>query len=233
MRIAALSPSERWSDIEDFIVTSGADLAMFPLGWAADRADRAPELSDGGLARRLMELGERTGSAILAPYTEREDERTFTSLLLVDGTGRGLCSYRKTHLSAGDQARQLARGNWMTIVPLQGQRIGLALDDDLLHPEMTRCLALEGASLLSGVVGFPRPVLRALALVRALENGVPCVLVSGEGIVAAGPDGQVWHDGPAGTGFDLPASDEGGQAGFAARRRVELYRALLEPLPRR
>jgi predicted amidohydrolase len=180
-----------------------------------------------------MELAGRTGRAVLAPYAEREAPRTFASLLLVDGAGRGLCSYRKTHLSAGDQDRQLARGNWMTIVPLLGQRIGLALDDDLLHPEMTRCLALEGASLLLGVAGFTRPVLRALALVRALENGVPCVLVSGEGIVAAGPDGQVWHDGPAGSGLELPAPEEGGQDDFAARRRVELYRALMEPLPRR
>ncbi|WP_159710303.1 carbon-nitrogen hydrolase family protein [Geminicoccus flavidas] len=232
MRIVAVSSGERWKDIEDFIVTSGADLAILPSGWSADRADLAPELSDGKLARLLMELGERTGSAVLASYAEREDERTFASVLLVDGTGRGLCSYRKTHLSAGDEARQLARGNWMTIVPLQGWRVGLALDDDLLHPEMTRCLALEGASLLLGVASFPRPVLRALALVRALENGVPCVLVSGEGVVAAGPDGKVWHDGPAESGLELPASDEGGQDSFATRRRVELYRALMEPLPR-
>jgi predicted amidohydrolase len=233
MRIVAVAPDECWGDIEEFIVTSGADLAIFPPGWSADRADLEPELSDGALAQRLMELAGRAGSAILAPYAEREDDRTFASLLLVDGSGRGLCSYRKTHLSPEDQARQLARGNWMTIVPLQGQRIGLALGEDLLHPEMTRCLALEGASLLLGVAGFQRPILRALAQVRALENGVPCVLVSGEGLVAAGPDGQVWHDGPAEAGLELPAPDEGGQDGFAARRRVELYRALMEPLPRR
>ncbi|WP_191059838.1 carbon-nitrogen hydrolase family protein [Geminicoccus harenae] len=232
MRIVAVSLGECWKDIGDFIVTSGAGLAIFPSGWSADRADLEPELSDGSLARRLMELAGRTSTALLAPYAEREDERTFASLLLVDGTGHGLCSYRKTHLSAGDQARRLARGNWMTIVPLLGRRIGLALDDDLLHPEMTRCLALEGATLLLGVAGFPRPVLRALALVRALENGVPCVLVSGEGMVAAGPDGQVWHDGAARSGLELPDPGEDSQDDFAARRRVELYRALMEPLPR-
>lgn len=235
MRIIALPASEIIDQLEESIGASGADLAILPERWSGGVDPNRPELSDGRLAQAIADVAVQKHCAIMAPYLELEHERRFSSLLFVGADGHGICSYRKTHLSLGDDAEGLARGNWMTIVPFRGQRIGLLLGDDLLHPEMTRCLALEGASLLIAASTMEPSLLTALARVRAVENGLPVLVVSGGDpgrAVACDPEGQVLVDRPIPAVFDLPPIAEENLRQHADRRRAELYRAIVEPAPR-
>jgi hypothetical protein len=71
--------------------------------------------------------------------------------------------------------------------------------------------------------------------VRAVENGLPFVAVSGGSagrVVAADPEGRVLVDEPAPAAFDLASVETDPSHHHAARRRAELYRAIVEPPPR-
>ncbi|WP_051329345.1 carbon-nitrogen hydrolase family protein [Geminicoccus roseus] len=210
-------------------------LAVLPEQWSGGDAQAEAELSDGPWARDVARVAVQKHCAIIAPYLEREGEKQFSSVLFVNRRGRGLCSYRKTHLSLADEAQGLARGNWMTIVPFMDQRIGLLLGEDILHPETSRCLALEGATLLVASSTLEPSLLAALTRVRAVENGVTFLAVSGGAagrMVACDPEGRVLADAPTPATIDLHPVPSERPNPFAARRRAELYRAIVEPPPR-
>jgi predicted amidohydrolase len=235
MRIIALSEQEHVDTLGQTLERCGADLAILPERWSGGGGWTEGEPSDGIFARTLAGIARQARCAIIAPYLEQEKERRYASVLVIDGLGLGLCGYRKTHLSMREQADGLSRGNWLSIVPVEGERIGLLLGEDILHPETARCLALEGASLLVAASTVEPGLLTALARVRAVENGLPFVAVSGGSagqVIAADPEGRVLVDAPAPATFDLAEVQTDPSHRHAARRRAELYRAIVEPPPR-
>ncbi len=235
MRIIALPEQEHVDTLGQTLEQCDADLAILPERWSGGGGWTEGEPSDGAFARTLAGIARQARCAIIAPYLEQENERRYASILVIDGRGLGLCGYRKTHLSEHEQADGLSRGNWLSIVPVEGERIGLLLGEDILHPETARCLALEGASLLVAASTVEPGLLGALARVRAVENGLPFVAVSGGSagqVIAADPQGRVLVDAPAPATFDLAEVQTDPSHHLAVRRRAELYRAIVEPPPR-
>jgi predicted amidohydrolase len=236
MRIIALSTQDTVVNASSAVEDCGADLAILPEHWSGGNPSAPAEPSDGPFARSVAAVAVQKQCAIVAPYTELERGRRFSSVLFVRPDGQALCSYRKTHLGLQDLEGGLARGNWLTIVPFGDQRIGLLLGEDLFYPEMARCLGLEGASLLIAATTTLQPsLLTALARVRALENGVPFIAVSGGPagrVVACSPEGIVLVDAQTPTPFDFAPMAQDQLRRHAARRRAELYQAMVEPGPR-
>ena len=234
MRITSLSSTDTLEDLELIVEKSRPDLVLFPERWSGGKENGLAELSDGPLARSLAAVAVQKHCAIMAPYLEREGQRCYSSVLFIGADGIGRCSYRKTHLGHQDLVEGVTRGNWMTIVPYRDERIGLLLGEDLVYPEMGRCLCLAGASMLIAATTMEPSMLMALARVRALENGVPVLAVSGGAsgrMIACDPEAAMLADVPTPHSFDLDPVLEDRLRQRVSMRRSELYGAMLETGP--
>ena len=81
----------------------GARLAVFPelfvCGYGAGAAVAAlAEPAGGPSAEAIAAIAARTGVAVLYGYPERDGRRIYNSAQLIDGSGRSIANYRKTHL---------------------------------------------------------------------------------------------------------------------------------------
>lgn len=223
---------------------AGAELLVLPelaLLGPPGAAELAPlaSASDGAPTRRLAALARACGIAVVTGYLEACSGRLHSSALLVDARGHALANYRRSHVRAGEKGR-LARGAWLSVMPLGGRRLGLLIGYDLHFPEVARALVLAGADLLV-VLGpwpaEPEAVLGPLAAARAIENGVPLALAcwaaaGGAASRLLGPDGTPLARTGASTEpilAELPPA-LGREAGLADRR-PGLYQELVAGEP--
>lgn len=200
----------------------GAELVVLP-----QRLFDRPQASDGDVPRGLAAIAVAAGAAVLCGYLERCSGRLHDATLLIGPNGTALANYRRAHLDAGDEA--LSPGQWLTLMPVIGRRLGLSLGCDLRFPEVARALVLAGADLLAVQTGND-PAGALLAKARAVENGVPVALATA-GAEAAdamllAPDGAVLaraRDGVAVAAVPPLVGPTG--------RRPRLYMRLVEPEP--
>jgi len=188
--------------------------------------DVAAEPSDGPLAQALAALCRAHATALVAGYLERCSGRLHSAAIVIDREGNGLANYRRVHDGTAEPPLA-AVGQWLTVVPLGGRRIGLAIGADLHHPEHARALVLAGADLLV-VLGGPDPASdvgreegRALLAARQIENGLPA-------FAAWQLDAGSMADGTVRIA-DLDPADRAApaRARLLAARRPRLYRSLL------
>jgi predicted amidohydrolase len=227
MRIAAAAarpPASELPDLARRAGQAGADLLMLPEA----PADARPELSDGETARLLGEAARSGGIALLSGYVEQCITGVYSAALLVDRRGVSIANYRQAHVRPGDLERR-ERGHWLTIMPLEGMRLGLMIGYDLEFPEAARAVALAGCDLLAVIGGTTDSMPHHFHAARARENRCwlayagpdPC-LIGPDGAMraTAGPDGiaigEVDSPPPVAT-----------RPEFAADRRPRLYEALV------
>jgi predicted amidohydrolase len=191
------------------------------------------EASDGALAQRMGELAAAVELPLLFPYLEACSGQEHLSLQLVQADGRATANYRCTHLPLTAIAAGHTPGNWLTMARLGELVIGLLAGADHLAPEVSRALSALGAELLIAVVGREeqraRPMFGQLACLRAIENGVPVLLVDHAGAAhaanAAGAPLDVERlEKVAVVAIAVDKPQPGDAAG--APRRPELYRQL-------
>ncbi len=248
MRIALWQPPAPFTDRESLL--SGIDRLLARAAAADCRLLLAPERllagpegaspeavaepSDGPLARALAARCREHRIGLALGYLERFAGRLFSSLMVFSPAGLALGNYRRTHLREGEE-RALTAGNWLTLVPFEGRRLGLLAGADLELPEPARALALAGAEALLTVadaaVAEPA-MLRSLLASRAFENRLPVVHAGyappgGSGVAAftaAGMAAEVAICGP----LQIVALDRGAGPAGGPRRRPELYAGLTE-----
>lgn len=135
----------------------GAGLAVLPecvtTGWLNDREVIAPlaEPGDGSgpaLAAWRAAAGEH-GVAVIGGFAERDGERLFNSVAVIDAGGELLGTYRKLHLFGGESQTFEPGDRGLPIFELDGLRVGVLVCYDLRFPEAMRLLALEGAELIA------------------------------------------------------------------------------------
>jgi predicted amidohydrolase len=138
-------------------------------------AERA-EAADGVSARAVAELARLHRIAILYGYPERDGEKIYNAVQLIDRDGSRLANYRKSHLfgdidndafSAGEQA--------VVICEIDGWRVGLLICYDVEFPENVRNLALAGADFVAVPTAVMQPydfVATHMVPTRAVENQV-------------------------------------------------------------
>ncbi len=246
MRIALWQPPAPFADRETLLAAidpllsdaaaAGCRLLLAPERLLAGAEGASPEAvaepSDGRLARALAASCREHRIGLALGYLELFAGRLFSSLMVFSPAGLALGNYRGTHLREGEE-RQLSAGNWLTLVPFEGRRLGLLAGADLELPEPARALALAGADGLLTVSGsWAPPLLRSLLASRAFENRLPLVHAGyapprGSGVAgftATGMAAEVGASGP----LQTVVLDRGPGPAGGPRRRPELYARLTE-----
>src|SRR5699024_10220672 len=107
------------------------------------------EPADGPLSRAMADIAARAGVALVHGFPERDGERVYNSIQLVDDHGRALATYRKTHLFGDLDRGAFTPGEDLVVqADLHGHRIGLLICYDVEFPETVRAHALAGADLV-------------------------------------------------------------------------------------
>lgn len=221
----AAAAHARWLLVPEF---------FYPGCNAPDALRLAAEPSDGPFACGVAAIARRHRLAIATAYVESAFGHLFSAALCVDAAGIALAHYRRVHLQPGEEVL-LSPGQWTTLAPADGLRIGLLLGADLLMPEAARVLGLCGAGLifcLGAPAGLAGPAIFSLAAARAIETGVPLALAS----LVGTPAGVFASD-----GCELSRADPATGLRFAKvpdacarslpQRRPELYRILCADAP--
>ena len=230
----------------------GAQLLLLPqlyLGGRPDNPDAAraaAELSDGPSVRAVCAIAGEVGIGLACGYVELCTGELYDSTLFIDARGHAIANYRRVHLLPGCDRPIFARGQWLTLVPFAGRRLGLLAGVDIDGPEQARALALAGADLLLVAGGHDADghgtdghgagaAVAALLPARAVENGCALAFANAATGSAApascliGPDGRVLA--ATGGGLAVATLAAGGRAGLALVRRPRLYARLVAPMP--
>jgi predicted amidohydrolase len=216
----------------------GVGLVIFPelflSGYNAGAAiaDLA-EPADGPSAKAIGALAACNGAAVLYGYPEREGRRIYNSAQLIDGSGRSIANYRKTHLYGRWERRVFTPGEALVTARVAGLRIGILICYDVEFPEAVRALALAGAELVAVPTALVQPfdvVARTLVPARAMENQLYVAyagLCGSEGELGycglsciVGPDGRDLARAGRRPGLFCAAIDS---AAIAASRRLNPY----------
>ena len=162
----------------------GAQLAVLPeatmIRFGADLRAAAEPL-DGPFCSGLAEAAKETGVALVAGVFEpAPDGRVYNTAVVIDGDGALLASYRKLHLfDAFDQRESdlVAPGSSVVLASLAGVTVGVELCYDIRFPELTRALAVAGASVVTVSAAWQAGLFKeehwvTLLRARAIENTV-------------------------------------------------------------
>src|SRR3954471_9137096 len=173
----------------------GAELILFPE--ASDTGYSMPVISEHaspwteGAVPALQEMAKEFSLTIVCGVSERDGDRVYNTQVFIDPNGEVIASYRKTHLfvlAPNDESSCYTPGAKFVSVAAAGFNFGLSICYDLRFPEVSRALALEhGANVLLVSSAWPLPRvehLRALAIVRAIENQSYLVLANRTGVDA-------------------------------------------------
>lgn len=135
----------------------GAELVVLPecvtTGWVIDRegVQALAEAGDGtGPALGAWRATAREhGIGVIGGYAERDGERLFNSVAVIDRDGELRGQYRKLHLFGNERDVFAPGDRGVPLFELDGVRVGVLVCYDLRFPEAMRLLALDGAQLVA------------------------------------------------------------------------------------
>ena len=191
----------------------GAEIICFPelciTGYCTrDDIRPAAEPIPGPSSQYLVQLARDNQISILAGLAERDESgNIFASQLVVTPEG-ALGVYRKIHIAPPERDVFLP-GKKVPLFEISGSKIGVQLCYDAHFPDLSTCMAVEGADILFLPHASPRGTpnekynswMRHLTA-RAFDNGIFIVACNQTGdnqnglrfpgvAVMIGPDGQV------------------------------------------
>ena len=235
----------------------GVDLAVFPecatTGYfVAPELARLAEPPGGSTDQALADIARRAGVRMAVGTVVAEDGGFFDAQVLFEPDGTVAARYRKVHLFSAERECYRA-GDTPVLADSPIGKLGLTICYDLIFPEYIRRLVDLGADVvinstdwitdpyLRATWGWSGPTTQALAVTRALENGVIVAMANrvghemgfdslGHSCVVA-PSGKVLASIPEGEGLavadiDLSAEDLDkwrAIATYRQDRRPEVY----------
>lgn len=233
----------------------------FPSGSAshtdyARRLHEAAATPDGSLIQTLSSLADRYRCHIVAGLALRSASRPgvlYNASLLLGPDDQRAC-YAKAHLWHNEKL-YFTPGRTLPVHDTGAVRLGMQICYDIRFPEITRCLTLDGAELVTSVWASFRHddepledegLFRHRAYTRAQENGVfflSCNRAGRQGdmrfmgrSLVARPDGRIQaaldheKEGVLRTTLDLEeVAAYRMSTGILNDRRPELYQALVDP----
>lgn len=169
---------------------------------------RAAETIPGESSRHLQQLARENQIYILAGLAERDDSTSIFASQLVVAPDGVLGVYRKIHI-APPERNLFSPGKTVPLFEISGLKFGVQMCYDAHFPDLSTCMAVEGADILFLPHASPRGTtaekfnswMRHLTA-RAFDNGIFVVACNQTGsnrkgltfpgvAVMIGPDGQV------------------------------------------
>jgi len=203
LRAAARNAAEAGARL---LITPEISLTGYHLG--PRRLRELAEPDDGPMCDEAAAIAAETGVAIVFGWPEAVGGDVYNSTRLVDGTGKALATYRKTHLF-GDIDRAIFQPGGVGVVQaeLDGFTVGMLICYDVEFPESVRAHALAGTQLLVVPTALMKPwdiVARTLVHSRALESQLYIAYVNWAGAEreleycgltrVVGPSGHALHE---------------------------------------
>ncbi len=132
--------------------------------------DEATTLSNNPAVAKLRKVAARHGVVVPVSFYERDGDRRYNSLAIVDADGEILGVYRKSHIPdfpAYEEAAYFDPGDTgFRVWDSRHGRIGAGICWDQWFPEAARIMALQGADVLLFPTAIGRPVDRPGSLCR-------------------------------------------------------------------
>jgi predicted amidohydrolase len=162
----------------------GAELAVFPEATMARFGSdlrAAAEPLDGPFCTGLgAACAAACVAAVAGVFEPSADGRVYNTAVAFSAAGDLVASYRKLHLfdALGQRESDLvAPGDDVVVTSLAGARVGLQICYDIRFPELTRALAVGGASLVTVSAAWQAGLFKeehwvTLLRARAIENTV-------------------------------------------------------------
>jgi len=162
----------------------GADLAVFPeatqVRFGSDLRASAEPL-DGPFCAGLSACAKATGVAMVTGVFEpARNGLVFNTAVTFDASGELVSAYRKLHLFDAfgqSESGEVASGSEIVTFGMGGLTVGVEICYDLRFPELSRALALRGATLLVIPAAWAAGLFKeehwlTLVRARAIENTV-------------------------------------------------------------
>lgn len=149
---------------------------LFMSGYAV--GDALPELAEpvnGAFAQQIRLIAQRTNTAIVYGYPERDGEVTYNSAACIAADGELLANHRKLMLPPGFETDYFTAGSSTTLFDLNGLRCAILVCYDAEYPEAVRAMADAGAQVVivpTALVDSWPVVAHKVMPTRAFENGV-------------------------------------------------------------
>lgn len=175
------TPAERIERLARALEGRSLDLVLCPelflSGYDIGEALRdLAEPADGPLARRLSDLSQESGTAIACGYAERDGDRLYNSVLVLDGRGERVANHRKTVLPPGFEADFFEpAAHPVRVFDLAGARWAVLICYEAEFPEAVRGAAEAGAEVVlvpTALAERWHTVAHHMIPTRAFENGV-------------------------------------------------------------
>jgi predicted amidohydrolase len=168
----------------DEAASGGASLAVFPeatmVRFGSDLRAAAEPL-DGPFCSEVAAACASAGvAAVVGVFEPAPDGRVYNTAVAFSAAGSQVAAYRKLHLfdALGQRESELvAPGSDVVVAALGGVPVGLQVCYDIRFPELTRALALRGASLVTVSAAWQAGLFKeehwvTLLRARAIENTV-------------------------------------------------------------
>jgi predicted amidohydrolase len=193
--------------LEQVLAAGPADLAVFPelflSGYrVGDRVHSLALRPDGPEMKRLQRIARARGEALVVGAPLRSPHRPGESqnaAVLVQADGSVAVQPKRFLPTYGpfEEGSFFSPTSESRPYPLGTHRVGLEICYDAFFPEVTRGLAMAGASLFVAISAAPvtsRRLFERVLPARAVENATPLVYVNRVGV----EDGVVFGGGTAG-----------------------------------
>ncbi len=171
------------------VAGQGANLAVLPEMWSTGFSYKNLNelaLRTAGIVHELLELSRELKLVIVGSMPEPNGDKVFNTVYVADN-GRLAGTYRKLHLfSLLGEDRAFSGGDRWLLADTSIGRIGVIICYDLRFPELSRRLALEGASVICVPAQWPKPRQehwRTLLRARAIENQLFIVACNACGVI--------------------------------------------------
>ncbi len=149
---------------------------LFQCGYnIGDTVPNRAEAPDGPFAQAIATLAQRSGTAILYGYAERQGDHLFNAAQCIDATGATIAHHRKLLLPPGFEGDHFEPGSDCTMFRLGSFKLAILVCYDVEFPETLRHVALAGADavLVPTALGAQWGVVSECVVpTRAFENGV-------------------------------------------------------------
>ena len=245
-----LSPQQRLNVLSAVLQEySSLDLIVCPelflSGYnAGENLPVYAEAENGPMAGKIAQLAQKTQTAIVYGYPERDGDTLYNAANCFSTNGQLLAKHRKLLLPPGFESEYFTTGQGFTLFEVAGLRCGMIICYDVEYPESVRALTAAGAQVIIVPTALGEQwgcVANQLIPTRAFENGVWIIYANHAGCengiqylgasCIAAPDGS--DAARAGSGEQVIYAELNAESVTAAQSRlpyIARYQEMLEQL---